>query len=183
MSSRVATSCRSICSVADELRDVRDEERDRGVELGHVVDLHGRAQLARVHRAPGFDGGDQLLRGRVRHAGDAAQREHVVDGARRTADDRGERELGEHEARRHVEVLRASLAPRGDGLRDLCLLAAQPGRALDLPPRGVGLGSLQVCRAQSFALGRGPRLAAQVFEPMAQRDRERRSRYTTSAAA
>jgi hypothetical protein len=67
----------------------------------------------------------------------------------------------------------APFAPRGDGLRHLRLLASHPGRALDLPPRGLGIGTPVGGQPQLVALARRPRLAAQLAQTMIELDGER----------
>ena len=53
----------------------------------------------------------------------------------------GERELGEHVARRHVEVLGGAFTPRRDFLRDATRPAPQLARAFDAPPRELRFGA------------------------------------------
>ena len=96
---------------------------------------------------------------------DAANRGQLLAVAGRAAHDADQREVRQHEARRHVEARRRAFAPRAHLLRDAAGLAAQLAGALHAPPRELGLGPGADAQAPLLALVGRPVQAAHRFEP------------------
>ena len=115
---------------------------------------------------PAVDRGEQLVgRAVAQPSVDAADPGEVVAAARRPLHDAREREVGEHEAGGHVEALGGPLAPRRDLLRDAAAAAAQLARALDPPPRGLGVGPRADALPPLLALVGRPLEPAHRVEP------------------
>ena len=133
-SARVASTAGSRSSSRRALREPRADHGDRGRE--RAVDVIGLGQAQRPTGSsarPGVDRREQIasaVPSRSERPSMPRIAGELLAGARRALHDAGEREVGEHEARRDVERRRGALAPRRDLLRD----AARPCRAAGARP-------------------------------------------------
>ena len=117
--------------------------------------------------SPAVDRGEQVVRGVVAEAAvDAPDPGEVFAVARRPLHDAGEREVGEHEPGGDVEPFGGPLPPGRDLLGDAAPGAAELARALDAPPRGLGVGALPDAPAPLLAFVGGPLEPADRVEPL-----------------
>ena len=114
------------------------------------------SDAGRARARPSTAASSSLGRAVAQASVDAADAAELLAAARRTLHEPDEREVGEHVARRHVEASAVRSRQAADLLRDAARLPAQLARALDPPPRDLGLGACADALPALLALVGGP---------------------------